>query len=252
MSGTIEYALTDAVGTMLLCREDRHNALGADELDAIDQVLDAVAGDDEIRALVISNSGDRTFCAGAALDDLNSGRITPDRFQSVMERLARLPIPTIARVNGSVFGGGVELALSCDFRIGVADTRLRVPAASFGLCYPPAGIARFVKKLGANTARRMLVAAETLTADELYHIGFYDYLVERDVLDERVEELSVHLAGLAPLAVAAMKELVMQAETGSMDPARAAELTELCSESDDLQEGFAAQREKRPPRFMGH
>ncbi len=252
MSATIQYALTDAVGTMLLCREDRHNALGADELDAIDQVLDAVVGDEEIRALVIGNSGDKTFCAGAALDDLNSGRITPDRFQGVMERLARLPIPTIARVNGSVFGGGVELALSCDFRIGVAGTRLRVPAASSGLCYPPAGIARFVKKLGANTARRMLVAAETLAADELYRIGFYDYLVEREALDERVDELSVHLAGLAPLAVAAMKEMVMQAEDGSIDPARATELTERCAKSDDLQEGFAAQREKRPPRFMGH
>jgi enoyl-CoA hydratase/carnithine racemase len=252
MAETIQYSLSDSIGTLRLCREERHNALGAAELDAIDEVLDAVAHDHEMRALVITNAGDRTFCAGAALDDLNSGRITPDRFQGVMERLAKLPVPTIARLNGSVFGGGVELALSCDFRIGVQGTRLRVPAAAFGLCYPPAGISRFVKKLGANAARRMLIAAETLDAAELYRLGFYDYLVDADTLDERVDELSVHLAGLAPLAVAAIKELVQQAEAGAIEPGRAAELAERCARSDDLQEGFAAQREKRPPRFAGH
>ncbi|MEE4277536.1 MAG: enoyl-CoA hydratase/isomerase family protein [Halieaceae bacterium] len=251
MSNTIEYSLSDSIGTLRLCREDRHNALGAAELDAIDDILDAIALDAELRALVITNTGDRTFCAGAALDDLNSGKITPDRFQGVMERLAKLPLPTIARVNGSVFGGGVELALSCDFRIGVNGTRLRVPAASFGLCYPPAGIARFVNKLGANAARRMLIAAETLEAAELHRLGFFDYLVDSDELDDRVDELSVHLAGLAPLAVAAIKELVQQAEHGSIDPVRGAELVERCAQSADLQEGFAAQREKRSPQFVG-
>ena len=71
-------------------------------------------------------------------------------------------------------------------------------------------------------------------------------------LDERVEELALHIAGLAPLAVKAMKELVQQAEGGAIDIARANELARICDESDDLQEGFAAQREKRAPRFEGH
>jgi len=252
MSNTVEYALSDAVATLRLNREERHNALGAAELDAIVEVLERAEQDSEVRALIVTNSGSRTFCAGASLDDLNSGLITPDRFQSVMERLARLRIPTIARVNGNVFGGGVELALSCDFRLGVRGTRLRVPAASLGLCYPPPGIARFVGKLTANAARRMLVAAETLEANELYRLGFFDYLVDAEDLDERVDELSVHLAGLAPLAVSAMKDLVMQAETGRMDADKAADLVERCAASDDLQEGFAAQREKRAPRFAGH
>lgn len=98
----------------------------------------------------------------------------------------------------------------------------------------------------------MLVASETLDAAELFRLGFYDYLVERKTLDDRVEELALHIAGLAPLAVTAMKELVMQAETGSIEFARAQALVEACAESDDLQEGFAAQAEKRAPRFEGH
>jgi enoyl-CoA hydratase/carnithine racemase len=201
--------------------------------------------------LIVTGEGDKTFCAGASLSDLNSGAIKPDAFQSVMHRIARLAIPTLARVNGNVFGGGTELALSCDFRIGIEETRIRVPAAAFGLCYPPGGIALFVEKLGASTARRLLLAAETIDADEAYRIGFYDYLVPSTQLDERVEELALHIAGLAPLATRAMKELLINAGQGAIDSVRAAELTRLCSESDDLQEGLAAQREKRMPDFVG-
>jgi len=251
MAGKIAYELSDSIGLLRLCRADTHNALGKDELDALEAVLDAVTTDPEVRVLIVTGDGEKTFCSGAFLGDLNSGRITPDRFQSVMNQLARLRVPTIARVNGNVYGGGTELALSCDFRVGVVGTRLRVPAAAIGLCYPPAGIARFVAKLGANVARRMLVASETLAAEELHRVGFYDHLVAADALDERVEELALHLAGLAPLAVAAMKELVQQAEEGSFDPERANALVRGCADSDDLQEGFAAQGERRAPRFQG-
>jgi enoyl-CoA hydratase/carnithine racemase len=251
MSETIRYEVNGGIGTLLIDHEARHNALGDVELKAIAAVLDLVEKDEEIRVLIVTGAGEKTFCAGAALDDLNSGLITPEQFQGVMHRIAVLPIPTLARVNGSVFGGGTELALSCDFRLGVEGTRLRVPAAAFGLCYPPGGISRFVEKLGPNTARRMLVASETLDAAELYRLGFYDYLVPAQLLDERVDELAIHVSGLAPLATRAMKELVLQAESGTIDGARGAELSRICEESEDLQEGFAAQREKRMPQFVG-
>ena len=251
MTDTIQYELVDSVGTLRVQQEARHNALGERELTGICDALDLIEADSEIRVLVVTGAGSKTFCAGAALDDLNSGKITPEGCQSVMHRIAVLPIPTLARINGNVFGGGTELALSCDFRIGIEGSRLRVPAAALGLCYPPAGIARFVEKLGANTARRMLLASETLDASELYRLGFFDYLVPESALDERTEELALHLAGLAPLATGAMKELIQHAERGGLDIARAAELARLCDESQDLQEGFAAQKEKRSPRFVG-
>jgi enoyl-CoA hydratase/carnithine racemase len=251
MSETIAYEVSGGIGTLLINHESRHNALGAGELHGILEVLDLIESDDEVRVLIVTGAGDKTFCAGAALDDLNSGRITPEQFQGVMHRVAALPIPSLARVNGSVFGGGAELALSCDFRVGVEGTRLRVPAAAFGLCYPPGGVSRFVEKLGPNTARRMLVASEALDATELYRLGFYDYLVSAARLDERVEELALHIAGLAPLATRAMKEIVRQVESGALDTVRAAELASICQQSDDLQEGLAAQREKRMPQFVG-
>jgi enoyl-CoA hydratase/carnithine racemase len=252
MTDTIEFSLTDDIGTLRIQQVERHNALGAAELAALQETLAIIEKDAEIRVLIITGAGDKTFCAGAALDDLNSGLISPSEFQGTMHRIATLPVPTIARLNGNVFGGGTELALSCDFRIGVDGMRLRVPAAALGLCYPPAGITRFVSKLGANTARRMLVASETLYADELLRLGFLDYLVSQERLDERTEELAFHMAGLAPLAVRAMKELVAAVESGVLDESRADYLSRLCEDSDDLQEGFAAQREKRAPRFAGY
>jgi enoyl-CoA hydratase/carnithine racemase len=252
MDNSIVYELSDGVGRVVVNRPERHNALGKEELEGLATVLDVAEHDPEIRVLVITGAGEKTFCAGAALQDLDSGRITPDYFQATMNRLALLPVPTIARINGNVFGGGTELALSCDFRVGVEGGRLRVPAASFGLCYPPAGIARFVQKLGANTARRMLVASETMVAEELLRVGFLDHLVPREELDERIEELALHIAGLAPLATRAMKEVILAAESGGIDEERARELAHICDSSDDLQEGFAAQREKRAPRFVGH
>lgn len=251
MKTSLIYAISDRIGVLEIDREDRHNALGADELEALEATLALVREDEAIRALIVTGRGDKTFCAGAALDDLESARLSPARFQAAMQQLADLPVPTIARVNGSVFGGGAELALSCDFRVGVRGARLRVPAAAFGLCYPPQGIGRFVAKLGASTARRMLVAAETFDADELLRVGFFDYLVDADALDKRIGELSAHLAALAPLAVRAMKELVIQIERGGVDRRRAEELSRICQNSADLHEGLAARREKRRPHFVG-
>ena len=97
----------------------------------------------------------------------------------------------------------------------------------------------------------MLVAAETFAADELLRVGFFDYLVDADELDERTDELSVHLAALAPLAVRAMKELIIRVERQESHSDRAEELSRICQNSADLQEGLAAWREKRAPRFVG-
>ena len=251
MTDTIQYELRDTIATLRLARPEQHNSLGAHELAQLTEVLDVLGSDDAVRVLIITGEGEKTFCAGAALDDLNAGRITPQLFQSVMQRVADLPVPTLGRINGNIFGGGTALAMACDFRIGVEGTVVRVPAAALGLCYPPAGISRFVQRLGGSLTRRMLMGAETLKAAELHRLGFYDYLVSAEALDDRTDELAIHLDGLAPLAVKAMKEIIRSEEANCPDPARAEELFRVCDQSDDLQEGFAAMREKRAPGFLG-
>jgi len=251
MTKTILYSREGHVGHLVLNNPERHNALGQAELEGICAHLTAVAADEQVRVLVLTGTGEKTFCAGASLQELGAGKIDGDFFRDTADQLASLPVPTICALNGNVFGAGVELALACDLRMGVEGTRMRVPAAAIGICYPPSGVRRLVQSLGVNVARRMLLAAEEFDARSMLDIGFLDHLVLPGQLAAASSELAGHIAGLAPLAVRSMKEILGQVVAGSVDEPRARELLDLCAASTDLQEGFAAQQEKRQPRFSG-
>jgi enoyl-CoA hydratase/carnithine racemase len=251
MTDTVLFEKHGHIARIVLNNPSRHNSLGEAELAALQRYADRILCDNDVRVLVITGAGDKTFCAGAALNELGSGKISSDFFQTTTDKLAALPMPTICALNGNVFGGGVELALSCDFRIGIEGTRLRVPAAQIGLCYPVGGISRFVQRLGINLSKRILVAAEEFDAQAMLRIGFLDHLVAREELERRTDELAQSIAVLAPLAVRAMKQVLQQAAAGSIDEQGAQGLSDLCARSSDLQEGFSAQREKRVPHFKG-
>lgn len=251
MTDTILYQRRGDVGRLTLNVPERHNSLGEEQLLGIRDVLSEFTGDRAPRVLVVTGAGERTFCAGASLQEMNSGRISGELFQETTDRIAALPMPTLAAINGNVFGGGVELALSCDFRVGIEGTRLRVPAAAIGLCYPVGGIQRFVERLGVSAAKRLLLAAEELDSNAMRELGFLDYVTTREDFTTRVEQLADNLAGLAPLAVQAMKQLIGESALGTLQPGEAEALVMRCKDSEDLAEGFAAQREKRAPRFRG-
>lgn len=239
------------VTRITLDRRERHNALEAGDLVALEGALDRCVDDREIRVLVLTGSGDQTFCSGASLHQMESGEVSGELFDTLTDRLASLPLPTVARLNGSVYGGGAELALCCDFRVGVRGTRLRVPAATLGVCYPPGGLCRYVSRLGLGVASRILLAAEEMDADEMLRTGFLTHLVDRAELDDAVDALVERLAALAPLAVRGMKGIMLQIASGTLDRAEAERLVARCNDSDDLREGLRAWREERPPRFGG-
>jgi len=251
MTDTILYNCTGHVGRLVLNNPQRHNALGQEQLEAIKAQLTQIAADQHLRVLIVTGVGEKTFCAGASLQELSDGQIGDEAFQQVTGQLADLAIPTICAMNGDVFGGGVELAVSCDFRIGIEGCRMRVPAAAIGLCYPLSGINRFVECLGVNLTKRILVASEEFSALALLEMGFLDHLVLARNLDGFANNFAQHIAGLAPLAVQSMKSILRQAATGTIDQEAARGLSILCLESRDLREGFAAKREKRSPFFEG-
>jgi enoyl-CoA hydratase/carnithine racemase len=251
MTDSILYSRTGHVGRLVLNNPERHNSLGQEQLEGIQARLAEVAADEQVRVLIVTGAGEKTFCAGASLQELGAGQISGDCFQATTGQLADLAIPTVCALNGNVFGGGVELALCCDFRIGIEGSRMRVPAAAIGLCYPLTGIQRFVERLGVNLAKRILVASEEFDADAMLDIGFLDHLVLPGQLEGATHDLALHIAGLAPLAVRSMKTILQQAATGGIDTGQAQKLSQLCLDSEDIQEGFSAQREKRKPRFKG-
>jgi enoyl-CoA hydratase/carnithine racemase len=251
MTETVFYSRDGHIGRLVLNNPERHNALGLQQLQAMQGYLDAVAEDPEIRVLIVTGNGEKTFCAGAALDELGEGRMGDDAFQVMTRQVADLAVPTLCVLNGNVYGGGVELAVSCDFRIGIEGCRMRVPAAAIGLCYPLEGINRFLESLGPALTRRILVASEEFDDAQLLSTGIVDHLVPGDALEDYASEFAHHIAGLAPLAVQSMKGILRQAARGSVDPDDARERIALCLQSQDLQEGFAAKRERRAPRFTG-
>ena len=252
MTETILYSRTGHIGRLVLNNPQKHNALGREQLEAIKDRLTEVASDDAVRVLIVSGTGTKTFCAGASLQELSAGLISNDAFQEMTSQLADLSIPTLCAMNGDVFGGGAELAMSCDFRIGIEGSRMRVPAAAIGLCYPLAGIHHFMRCLGVRLTKRILVASEEFEANALLDIGFFDHLVSPSNLELFTNDFAEHIAGLAPLAVQSMKRIIGLEAEGAVDPGIALELSRMCLQSQDLQEGFAAKREKRAPLFTGH
>lgn len=236
---------------MTLDRPGRHNALGAADVADFRDVLREVAANPHVRVLVLTGAGGRTFCAGASLEEMESGEMSGEIFDGLTDALTALPQPTVARLGGSVYGGGAELALCCDFRIGVPGIRLAVPAAELGVCYPLGGLRRYVGRLGLGTASRILLAAEELDAQELHRTGYLTHLVERDALDATVDEMARRLTRLAPLAVRSMKRLLHDLAGGAVDADEALRLMAECAASEDVREGLRAKREGRPPEFRG-
>lgn len=241
----------EAIATITLNIPKKHNALDGNNIQQFCDHLDTVRHSNSIRVLIVTGNGEKTFCAGAALNELGSGAIDGDRFTEMTEKLATLPQPTIAAFNGSAYGGGSEIGLACDFRIGVRGMRVFVPPARIGLCYPLRGIERFVQILGVATAKRLLVASEEFNAEQLIAIGYLTELTDRDELGTKANELAERIAGYAPLAVKAMKQICNEAASGHLDHQQAQQIIQHCNNSDDLQEGLQAKKDKRAPMFNG-
>ena len=249
MTSTILFEQEAGIATLRFNRPDRRNALGREELSGIQLALGALKP--ETRVLVITSASGSTFCAGADLQQIRAGELDGDQFQQVTNELADLSIPTLCVINGNVFGGGCELAMSCDFRLASQDIKMRVPASAIGLCYPIEGIERFVSRLGVSVAKRILVAAEEFSAEQMLEFGIVSRLISSDSLIKESNLTAKMLAQRAPLAVAAMLKVIRQAELGSINYQEARDLAAICSDSDDLKEGLLAQKERRPAVFKG-
>ena len=247
---TILYEVDEGILTITLNRPERLNAFNNRMRDEVISALDAADADDNVKAIIFTGSG-RAFCAGADLGQINEGLLSGERFQAATNRIAGLPIPTLCVINGNIFGGGVELAVSCDFRVAAEDIMMRVPAAAIGLCYPIDGIERLVNRLGVSLAKRILVAAEEFSAAEMKALGIVNWTSPASELTVVAMEYAQQLASGAPLAVRSMLRIIGEAESGSIDRRAADELVALCTGSKDLKEGLVAQRERRKPIFTG-
>lgn len=254
-SGPPSYGVgPGGIATIRLQRPRHMNRLQKEDLLLLQQYFETVAADRSLRALVLTGSG-RVFSAGFDLGALvqtpEAAALGPQLFERTVDALEALELPTIARLNGSVYGGATDLALACDFRVGVRGMELRMPAARFGLHYYPGGLRRYVQRLGLGAAKRLFLLGEAVDGDALLRMGYLDTLVDPDALDEEIGALTSALAANAPLAVRGMKASLNEWAAGMPDLQRMAERIDQCAASDDLAEGLRALSERRTPAFRG-
>jgi len=240
----------DDVATITFNRPDKGNAIGLAALDEAGRMLSDLATS-SIRALVITGAGDRVFSAGMDLSDVSvPGAWDENPLTAFCEQLQCFPRPTIARINGAVIGGATEVALSCDLRVGVDTTRLRVPAIDLGVHYEHAGLARAIAQLGVAATRRIYMLGDKLDAAAMAEIGFLDCIVPVADLDSTIAGILDQIRAGAPLAVDGVKQSIVELMNGADGSAASARIA-AAWKSDDLQEGLAAVRDKRKPIFKG-
>jgi enoyl-CoA hydratase/carnithine racemase len=247
--------LTGARATIRLNRPKHLNRLQPDDLDALLQLFDQVESDAAIRVLVLTGTG-RAFSAGYDLNSVAERATSAveknsagSAFEVVVNRLEDLALPTICRLNGGVYGGSTDLALACDFRIGVDTSEMFMPAARLGLHYYRSGIARYVSRLGLDNAKKLFLTAEKIGAAEMLRIGYLTAAVPAEALDEEVDRLAAVLAGNAPVAMAGMKRTINEFARGRLDEEAADRRARDSMRSAEIKEGIRAFAEKRPPKF---
>ena len=239
------------IATLRFNRPAVHNRIEPDDITEIMRLLDLVDADTSIRVLILAATG-KSFSSGFYINAIGTrAESTTAGFDAMTDRMERVRVPVIAALNGGVYGGSTDLALSCDFRVGVHGMQMFMPAARLGLHYYPGGMQRYVSRLGVDTAKRLFLLAERLDADELLRIGFLTQLVAPEALSDTVAKLAATLVANAPLAVQGMKTALNDIARGDADLDAIAARAARVAKSADLQEGRAAFMEKRAPKFNG-
>ena len=244
------------VMVLTLDNERALNALTPAIVEALDAAAEAIECDDTVRAMVLTGAGSRAFCAGAdikewgKLDQFAFARRWIRTGHRVFDRLARLPVPTVAALNGHAFGGGLELAACCDIRIAVKPALLALPETSIGITAGWSGMQRLARQMPAGIVREMALFGARLTAERAFQVGLLSDIVEEDVLANAIERAE-RAAALAPRAVEIAK-LVLSAEAGEgREAAIDAMASGFVASTRDRVEGVASFVEKRRPKFEG-
>lgn len=242
-----------------IANEARANALDEAVLDSLVSLLNGPrpAG---FRAVLLAGAGDRHFSAGLDLGDRPPEELAGHledgarRMGETARAIADCAVPVVGVINGAAFGGALELAMACDWRIARRGARLGMPAARLGLVYAPDGVRRFVAALGPGRARRLFLTGEPVDADEALAIGLVDQVVEPGELWPAAHAAVAAVAASAPLAVAGTRAIVRALSEGPLPrevEGAADDWVARAFASEDFREGLSAFRERRPPNFRG-
>jgi len=239
-------------------RPEALNALNQALLSELRDRLDELAGDADVRAVVLTGAGERAFAAGADIKEMSGmsradARAWGGLGHAVALLLETMPKPTIAAVNGFALGGGCELALACDVRYASSAARFGQPEISIGVIPGWGGTQRLARVSGVGFAKELVLTGRMVDAEEALRRGLVSAVFPPEELVASALELARGFAGRSPLALAAAKAATNRALQGVLAETLDAEAAAFADlfETEDQREGMAAFVEKREPRFTG-
>jgi enoyl-CoA hydratase len=247
-----------AVAIITINRPKVLNALSTPTLDELRRAILELKADDGVRAVLITGAGEKSFVAGADINELaimtpDGGRDHAMRGQHVFDLIEQMGKPVIAAINGFALGGGCELAMACTIRIAAETAKLGQPEINLGLIPGYAGTQRLARIVGKGRALELLLSGEQVTAQDAYRLGLVNRVVPAAELLAEARKLAAALAAKAPIAVRYILEAVNKGLEMPFAQAQVFEATlfGLTASTDDMREGTKAFLEKRRPEFKG-
>jgi enoyl-CoA hydratase len=254
----IRYEKDGAVATITIDRPKVLNALNDETVMELHDCVDGIAGDGEVRCVILTGEGEKSFVAGADIGELAecdvvSGKATCDKGQDLFFKIENLAQPVIAAVNGFALGGGCEIAMACDIRLASEKAKIGQPEVSLGIIPGYGGTQRLAKIVGPGKARQLIYTGDHIGAEEAYRIGLVDEVYPPEELMPKAKEMAQKIASKGPLAIKAAKEAINTGLYVNLQAGCELEGTlfaGICA-SADKEEGTKAFLEKRKPDFKG-
>jgi len=250
--------LSDGIYTITINRPDKLNALNQEVLRSLNQELDTIYADNNIKSVIITGSGPKAFVAGADISEFNQldeaqSREMAKAGQDLFFRIERSPKPIVACVNGFALGGGCELAMSCHFRIASPNAQFGQPEVNLGIIPGYGGTQRLVQLIGKGRALELIMSGNLIDANTALQYGLVNYIVPQAEILDKAFSLLAAAHTKAPLAIANSIKAVNAAWNESVNGYEVeANLFGDCFITADCKEGIQAFIEKRKPHFTGH
>ena len=255
----ITTSLHDTIGILTFNNPKRHNVLSRALVDEMLQAMDAMQKSHARVIILRAPKGTKVWSAGHDVSELPVSGRDPlsyrDSLVTILREIQETPLPVIAMIEGGVWGGACDLALSCDILVGSPTASFCMTPAKIGVPYNASGILHFMNIMGVNIAKEMFFTAQPLSAERAADLGVLNHLVPEQELDEFTYELARKITHNSPLSIRVIKEQIrLLANAHPLSPhtfERIQGLRRLVYDSKDYAEGINAFMEKRPPVFLG-